>query len=346
MSMNNSLVDLNAARDMRSQDTNIINMSPQFELAALRQKVMELESRLNAERAAKLEVELELRETVADRNANWKQEMSQEERNRIRAEELAAFQKRIATGLTSDGRPLPRPADSFRSYTEMTQFLETLKHTGRLGIRNWALMRCGICFGLRVSDMLRLRWNWLKNPDGTWRDRLPIVEKKTSKINRILITDAIKETLDEYAHWLGSYNPNGLIFCKTTGAALNTKVAARIFTEINETVGLPIHISSHTMRKTFANIILSCYDGTMQVEAIDKAQRALNHADQRSTGHYLAVIDAEVDKARVAVSDFMLGKTDIDKLGVPKMKTNNELYAAIEEMRRQIAEMKGETTTW
>lgn len=343
MSINNSLVDLNAARDMRGHDTNIIDMSPQFELAALRQKVMELESRLNAERAAKLEVELQLRETVDDRNANWKPEMSQEERNRIRAEELAAFQKRVATGLTSDGRPLPRPADSFRSYTEMTQFLETLKHTGRLGMRNWALMRCGICFGLRVSDMLRLRWSWLKNPDGTWRDRLPIVEKKTSKINRILITDAIKETLDEYARWLGSYNPNGLIFCKTTGTALNAKVAAQIFTELNKTVGLSIHISSHTMRKTFANIILSCYDGTMQVEAIDKAQRALNHADQRSTGHYLAVIDAEVDKARIAVSDFVLGKTGIDKLGVPKMKTNNELYAAIEEMSQQIAEMKGAT---
>lgn len=343
MSMSNALIDLNAARDMRSQNTNIIDMSPQFELAALRQKVMELESRLNAERAAKLEVELQLRETVDDRNANWKQEMSQEERDRIRAEELAAFQKRIATGLTSDGRPLPRPADAFRSYTEMTQFLEALKHTGRLGVRNWALMRCGICFGLRVSDMLRLRWSWLKNADGTWRDRLSIVEKKTSKINRILITDAVKETLDEYANWLGSYDYNGLVFCKTTGAAMNTKVAARIFTELNETVGLPIHISSHTMRKTFANIILSCYDGTMQVEAIDKAQRALNHADQRSTGHYLAVIDSEVDKARIAVSDFVLGKTDIDKLGVPKMKTNNELYAAIEEMSRQIADMKGET---
>lgn len=343
MSMSNSLIDLNAARDMHSQNTNIIEMSPQFEIAALRQQVLELQSQLNAERAAKLETELELRDTVADRNANWKPEMSQEERDRIRAEELEAFQKRIATGLTSDGRPLPRPADAFRSYTEMTRFLETLKHTGRLGMRNWALMRCGICFGLRVSDMLRLRWSWLKNSDGTWRERLQIVEKKTSKINRILITDAVKETLDEYAKWLGSYDYNGLVFCKTTGAAMNTKVAARIFTELNETVGLPIHISSHTMRKTFANIIVSCYDGTMQVEAIDKAQRALNHADQRSTGHYLAVIDSEVDKARIAVSDFVLGKTDIDKLGAPKMKTNNELYAAIEEMRRQIAEMKGET---
>lgn len=336
MNMNNSFVDLNAAIDTRSQDTNIIDMSQQFELVALRQKVMELESRLNAERAAKLEVELQLRETVDDRNANWKQAMSQEERNRIRAEELAAFQKRVATGLTSDGRPLPRPADSFRSYTEMTQFLETLKHTGRLGMRNWALMRCGICLGLRVSDMLRLRWSWLKNPDGTWRDRLPIVEKKTSKINRILITDAVKATLDEYVHWLGSYNYHGLVFCKTTGEPLDTKMTSRIFTRLNKTVGLPIHISSHTMRKTFANIILSCYNGTMQVEAIDKVQRALNHVDQRSTGHYLAVIDAEVDKARIAVSDFMLGKTQIDQLGVPKMKTNNELYAAIDDMRQKL----------
>lgn len=342
MTDNNQYAKLNAKKKPATDSINVIGMAPQFELIALRQRVRELESQVTAEHAARLEAELELRATIEDRDRNWKRVMSLEEREAIRAKRDAAWQERKVTGLTSDGRPLPQAADSFKSYTDMSRFLATLKETGRLGVRNWAMMRCGICLGLRVSDLLRLKWNWLKNPDGTWKERIPVVEKKTSKINDILITECVRETLNEYVEWLGGYDPNGFVFCKTTGKPLNTKVASRILTDLNETVGLPIHISSHTMRKTFANIIVSCYDGTMQMEAIDKAQRALNHSSQEMTGRYLSTIDEEVDNARRAVSDFVLGKSDVDALGVPKMKTNNELFEAIEILTKTINNIKGE----
>ena len=341
----NPYAKLNVKKKPAADAVNVIGMAPQFELIALRQKVRELEAQVTSEHAARLEAELTLRDVLEDRERNWKRILSPEEREQIRLQKDAAWQERQVTGTTSDGRPLPKAADSFHSYTDMSQFLETLKATGRMGVRNWAMMRCGICLGLRVSDLLRLKWSWLKNPDGTWKDRIPVIEKKTSKLNRILITDGVKETLDEYIDWLGGYDPNAYVFGKSNGKQMNTKVASRILTKMNETVGLSMHISSHTMRKTFANIIVSCYDGTMQMEAIDKAQRALNHSTQEMTGRYLATIDEEVDNARRAVSDFVLGKSDVDVLGVPKMKTNNELFDAIESIRKLVGEQKEESDT-
>ena len=58
--------------------------------------------------------------------------------------------------------------------------------------------------------------------DGEFRDRIPVVESKTSKINRCFISDAIKETLTEYRKWLGGRNcsPDDYIFSKNNGGRL------------------------------------------------------------------------------------------------------------------------------
>lgn len=341
------------AMDSRSPTTTktggaakMVDIISQMDAPALRRRIQVLETELIKERELRRELETELQRVIADRDQNWKPTISDAERKRLRDERAEQWLQHKLTGLKSDGNPIARAADSLESYTQMQQFLNALKSTGRLGLRNWAIFRVGICMGLRVSDLMKLQWNQLLNPDGSWRERIPVVEQKTSKLNLVLITEAVKETLDEYRASLPCFDMNQHVFTKTTGAPLCKKSASQILFEANKVVqlrnrdGSLVHVSSHTMRKTFANIIVSCYDGTMEIEAVDKARAALNHDSLSSTKYYLSTMTKEVDMARKAVSDFVLGKSDVDVLGIPKMKTNNELYEALNDLRRQVGELQ------
>ena len=339
------------------QNVEVLGMTPQWEVIHLRQQLKERELEiaqtklelvgtqrdLEHERNLRMEVEKELRSVLEDRDRNWKRKLTKEERDAAKAERLAAKRERQETGLKSDGKPISTPADEFASYTEMQQFLSLVKATGRLGVRNWAMIRVGVCLGLRISDLIRLRWCHFLNQDGTWRDRLRVIEQKTEKLNKLLITDAIKETLLEYRQWLGAWSMNGYVFAKTTGEPMTPKHGSQILVDVNKIAGLPKHISSHTMRKTFANIIVSCYDGGLSMDAMDKACIALNHDSLQSTRHYLGTVARELDNARQSVSDFVLGKSDIDKLGIPKQRTNNDLWDAIEQLRQDIQQSKEES---
>ena len=340
--------------DTQNRSIEVLGMTPQFELIHLRQQLKEKELEIaqsklalvsvqrdmEHERNKRLELEKELSSVLEDRDRNWKRKLTKEERDAAKAELIAKREERQMTMKKSDGKSIATPADEFASYTEMQEFLTIVKATGRLGVRNWAMIRVGVCLGLRISDLIRLRWCQFLNPDGTWRVRLKVVEKKTVKDNQLLITDAVKETLTEYRQWLGPWSLESYVFAKTTGEPMTPKHGSQILVDINKIVGINRHITSHTMRKTFANIIVSCYDGGLNLAAMEKASVALNHDSMSSTRHYLGTVERELDNARQSVSDFVLGKTDVDQLGIPKLRTNNDLWDAIEQLRRDLTQDK------
>lgn len=167
-----------------------------------------------------------------------------------------------------------------------------------------------------------------------------VVESKTSKINRCFISDAIKETLTEYRKWLGGRNcsPDDYIFSKNNGGRLQEQSYSRYLKNAGKEAGLPIHISSHTMRKSFANIVLCCHDGGANDYAMRDLQGMLGHSDVRITMSYLKDTILRYDEARKAVSDFVLGKTDINELVTSKQVSNNEIYELCKEMfEKQVA---------
>lgn len=266
-------------------------------------------------------------------------EVSEEERKANRRLEQERKQERLLSGVKSDGVPIAHAADSVRSYDELCIVLDKLKNNGRMGIRNWAMFRCGVCFGLRASDLVKLKWGWLVDENGKFRERIPVVESKTSKINRCFISEAIKETLIEYRTWLNGKNcsPDDYVFPKNNGGKLQEQSFSRILKDAGKDAGLPIHISSHTMRKSFANIVLCVHDGGMNDYAMRDLQGMLGHSDVRITMGYLKDTILRYDSARKAVSDFVLGKTDINELVAPKQASNNDIYKLCEEMLEKVA---------
>lgn len=266
-------------------------------------------------------------------------EMSDEERKAKRRAEQEKKQERLLSGVKSDGVPIAHAADSIRSYDELCLVLDKLKNTGRMGIRNWAMFRCGVCLGLRASDLTKLKWGWLIDENGAFRDHIPVVESKTSKINHCFISEAIVETLTEYRKWLNGKNVglDDYVFSKNNGGKLQEQSFSRILKNAGVEAGLPIHISSHTMRKSFANIVLCVHDGGASDNTIRDIQGLLGHADVRVTMKYLKETTLRYDAARKEVSDFVLGRTDVNELVITQQKNNDDVYKVCMEILEKVA---------
>ena len=141
-------------------------------------------------KVAELQMEIEMQKQNQKRKRRTKAERMQE--NIERAE-------RMRTGKKKDGKPIAHAGMPLRSYDEYVAVREELKNGGGQGVRNAMMFTLGINMGVRASDLLNLKWRDIFENDGSYRDRLYLVEQKTGKINSsCIITEAMKEAIDEY----------------------------------------------------------------------------------------------------------------------------------------------------
>ena len=95
--------------------------------------------------------------------------------------------------------------------------------------------------GLRISDVLRLKWSDLMKED------LVIKEKKTKKLRTIKINSTIHSVLSKF-------NLNGeddFIFKSQKGSVFSIQQINRVLKEIFRTESKHLNISSHSLRKSF-----------------------------------------------------------------------------------------------
>lgn len=215
----------------------------------------------------------------------------------------------------SDGKPKASAADSIRSYDDFKAIQDYFLKRGK--IRDWALWTVGVCLGLRISDLVSLKIKNVLNQDRTFKPRMQVLEKKTSKLNNILITEAVVYALTKYfdsINW--DFTLHDYIFKSQKGGKMTEQHGWRILSEAGKALKLPINIGSHTMRKSFGNIVMCVSKSTIDMNAITKLQVHYNHADQRVTMKYIGALKNACDEDRVAVSDFVLGRTHINELKI------------------------------
>lgn len=215
----------------------------------------------------------------------------------------------------SDGVRKPHPADSIRSYDDFKAIQEYFLSRGR--IRDWAMWTIGVSLGLRVSDLFSLKFHNIFENDGmTFRPRIQIYERKTGKLQNCLITDSVKDAMTRYLDSLEwKFDMDGYVFAsKKTGGKMYEECGWRILSNAGKELHLPITVGSHTMRKSFANIAACVDRSSVDMNSITKVQGLLNHSDQKCTMRYLGSYQQMFDRARVAVSDFVLGKTSVKSI--------------------------------
>jgi integrase len=241
-----------------------------------------------------------------------------------------------------NGKHKPRPAESIRSYNDFQIIQSYFKNAGRM--RDWAIWTIGVSLGLRISDLFNLKYKNVFNSDGTFRPRIFLYEQKTGKLNNCLITESVQYALKTYLDSINNqYNMEDYIFSsqKTKGKVkMAEKYGWKILSDAGKELDIPIIIGSHTMRKSFANIAACADKSYVDMNTVSKIQGLLNHSDQKCTMKYLGSYQKMYDGARRAVSDFVMGKSNITDIVAGENNSINDILEKLESIELKLTDRR------
>ena len=157
---------------------------------------------------------------------------------------------------------------------------------------NWKmslLISIGCFTGLRISDILALRWEQLLTSE-----ELTIVEKKTQKTRSIKLNPQLRNHITNcYDHILpvGIHSP---ILVSQKGTTFTIQRINGLLKEIKAKYHLHINnFSTHSFRKTFGRKVLEMNQDNAEL-AIVKLMELFNHSSVAITKRYLGLRQQEL----------------------------------------------------
>jgi len=159
--------------------------------------------------------------------------------------------------------------------------------------RDLLLFTAGINLGLRISDLLRLKVEDVKDRKGDIRDFIYITEQKTKKQRKIALNDGVREALQIYFDKSRIYDLDQYLFLneKSRGNKPLTRVRAwQLINEWCREVGIEERIGTHTLRKTLG------YQMRKKGIAIEIIQAILGHSNAKVTSRYIGISDDELEE--------------------------------------------------
>lgn len=194
------------------------------------------------------------------------------------------------------------PIKSMDDIIRVSQFLISKKR-----YRDNMLFIVGINFGLRVSDLRMLRFSDLINNDCTFRDRFPILEKKTRntrkhKMNRyITINTAVVEAVTLYLENTPDVRLSDYLFRSQSnnGSGENKPISKQaidlMLKGLAKDLGLGNRMATHSLRKTFAyhQMVMSGNDPRKLL----LLQKIFGHSTAAQTLDYIGITSEEIDEA-------------------------------------------------
>lgn len=173
--------------------------------------------------------------------------------------------------------------------------------------RDNMLFIVGINFGLRVSDLLTLRFSHLIDDQFRFKTTFPILEKKTRNTRKvqknryITINDAVVDAVTLYLENTPDVKLSDYMFRSESnrGGNVNKPMhrnsVERILKEVGDTLGLSAHIATHTLRKTFAyhQMVMSNNDPRKLL----LLQKMFGHSTSAQTLDYIGITGEEIEAA-------------------------------------------------
>ena len=146
------------------------------------------------------------------------------------------------------------------------------------------LVGCGIYFGLRISDILRLTWNELLAGD-----TFIIHEKKTGKRRIIKVNRGFQEHIQRCYVKMRPKHTADLVFISKYGKPYTTNRLNVMFKGMRVKYRLNItHFSTHTLRKTFATRIYKMA-GDKSEDALIRLSQMFSHSSPSITRAYIGL---------------------------------------------------------
>lgn len=158
--------------------------------------------------------------------------------------------------------------------------------------KDYLFINTGCYFGLRVSDLLTLRW-----ADVLEKDEFVIEEKKTGKKRHITINEnmklAFKEMIMELKK-INKYHVNDYLFSNNSKQPMTIQYMNRRLHKVFDRYKVKVkNGSTHTLRKTF---------GKRVWEMDNKSERSLiylseifSHSSIATTKRYIGIIQQDIE---------------------------------------------------
>jgi integrase len=175
-------------------------------------------------------------------------------------------------------------------YIEWNTMLNLVRRLFKDGdYRMSLLIGCGAFFGLRISDLLTLKWNMLLDCDS-----FLITEKKTGKKRTIRINSDFQKHIKDCYSALKIKDSNQYCFISRKKTVYSIQRVNVKFKEIRSKYNLKIeHISSHSLRKTFGRKVIE-NAGENSEMALIKLSELFNHSSPQITRRYLGIRQEEL----------------------------------------------------
>lgn len=157
--------------------------------------------------------------------------------------------------------------------------------------RNYALVVMGINVPLRISDILKLKWENVYNFSvSDFRQHITVEEKKTGKTNKLILNDSTKEALRRLLEEEGI--AEGQYIYRSyphSTEPLNRVSAYLIIRKAAENLGLE-DVGCHSLRKTFG------YHAWKSGVHLALIMAIYNHSSIEVTKRYLGIEQDDKDE--------------------------------------------------
>ena len=151
------------------------------------------------------------------------------------------------------------------------------------------LIGCGIFFGLRISDLLRLTWNMLMSDEA----KFVLIEKKTGKRREVKINKEFQKHIKDCFDALHIEDLTEPCFLSNKGKPYSIQWVNVVLKELKDRYNLKIkHFSTHSLRKTFGRKVFESSDNAEL--ALVKLMELFNHSSVSITKRYLGLRQEEI----------------------------------------------------
>lgn len=150
------------------------------------------------------------------------------------------------------------------------------------------LISLGCFTGLRISDILALRWKQILNTS-----EFTVIEKKTSKVRTIRINAQLGQHIKECYEQIKPIGINAPILVSQKGTVFTVQRINVILKEIKKKYHLKVkNFSCHSLRKTFGRKV---FESSENAElALVKLMELFNHSSVTITKRYLGLRQEEI----------------------------------------------------